>query len=179
MIGTKLLQFQDRKLRWFEDETGALEAVANTKDADAAAIVERLVSGCLTYPNEMETIWKHIRKTISSGEVVAYDEMGNFLKVLFARAIRLLTTVRSLALDIAKVTGHEIKGLDELIDALAQLKSMQARILSDWPWPDEPLPAFDLAKIEAARQAVVRGEGENLNDLLARLEKGGTADAGV
>jgi hypothetical protein len=178
MIGTKLLQFQDRKIRWFEDETVALGAATSTTDSDGAAIMERLVSGCLTYPNEMEMVWQHLRKAIVSGETVEYDEIGNFLKMLFARAVRLLTNVRSLGLDIAKVTGHEIKGLDELIDALALLKSMQTRILSDWPWPDEPLPAFDLAKIEAARQAVARGEGENVDDLIARIEKGGTADAG-
>jgi hypothetical protein len=172
MSATQLLQFQDRKLRLLEDEAQALQTEDQGQNGDFFAIVEQLVSDCLRLPEDMQHLWKRTRQVITSGARVDYQATGDMLKETFARLLRLLTNVHSLGADISGATGHEVERHGELIEAMATLRNMETRILSAWPWPDEPLPAFDLAKIEEARQAILRGEGEEVTDIMARLEGG-------
>ena len=130
------------------------------------------MSDCLRLPEDMERAWKRIRQVITSGAEVDYQATGDTLKETFVRLISLLTAVHSLTARVARTSGHEVERQDELIDALATLRNMETRILSTWPWPDEPFPPFDDARIAAARQEIERGEGEDIGDLMARLGKG-------
>lgn len=178
MSATPLLQFQDRKIRLLEDETQTLQAGEQGQNGDFLALVEQLVSDCLRLPEDMEHVWKRTRQVITSGARVDYQATGDMLKETFARLLRLLTNVHSLGASISRATGREVERHGELLEALAALRNLETRILSAWPWPDEPLPAFDLAELEEARQAILRGEGEDVTDILARL-KGGPIHEGA
>ena len=173
MNATPLLQFQDRKLRLLEDETQTLQSGDHSHNGDFPAIVEQLVCDCLHLPEDMQHLWKRTRQVITSGERVDYQATGDMLKETFARMLRLLTNVHSLTTNVSRTTGHEVEREGELLEALTTLRNMETRILSAWPWPDEPFSPVDMVMVEASQRSHAAGEAEDLDDILARLNAGG------
>lgn len=171
MSETQLLRFQERKLRVLEDTTAALETSHN---GEVFTLLDELIYDCLQLETEMERVWQHLRRSITSGAEVDYQATGDLLRVLFARVVRVLRSVHSLGKKAVANTGRVTPGLDELVATAERMKALETRLLSAWPWPDDPFPAFDPDRLASAREGASRGEGENVNDLLVRLEKGGT-----
>src|SRR5580700_9545153 len=125
MIGTQPLQFQDRKLRLLEDETTSLEALDTTRNGESVVLVEQLVAECLHCPDEMERIWKYVRKVITSGVKVDYEKTGVMLRELFARLLHLLARVHTAATEINKASGRKVERVDDMLDALVRLQKME------------------------------------------------------
>ena len=179
MLGTKLLQFQDRKLRLLEDETKSLDALNTERNGDGVALMEQLVVECLLYPAEMEHVWKYVRKVMTSGARVDYEKTGRLLKELFTRQIQLLTRVHAVASELSKQKGREVARCDELIDALAALQATETRILSTWPWEDEPLPEFGPFDREKAWQDYLGWQMGRCCDYSRASQRGGSLEEGT
>lgn len=173
MTGTQLLRYQDRKIRFFEDEANSLQSPGQGRNGEEIAVVEQLVADCLRYPEEAERLWQGVRQVITSGAPVDYQVIGEKLQDMFARLIHLLSRLHSFGDEVSQRAGREVERHGELIDALAALRKMETRILSTWPWPNAPFSPVDMAMVEASRRSHDAGESEELDDILARLKTGG------
>jgi hypothetical protein len=75
--------------------------------------------------------------------------------------------------EIARRTGRDVVGLEELANGLAEFKTWAERVRAAWPRPSRCRSAPDREQIARARAEIAAGNCEDLADILARLAAGG------
>jgi len=65
--------------------------------------------------------------------------------------------------------GYEIANADQLGQSILELQELKKGVLANWPWSNQDLPPVDREMVKRSRAAILRGEGESVEELIRRL----------
>jgi hypothetical protein len=171
MPGTTLLRLRRRLASAFEEELQAVEATPAS--AESAREIDALVRECLNHAREFGPMWHAILEMLESADDVDYQALGQELKGVFERGIHLLRAMKVIC-EQYQQNELTIPSAGNLNDALRELEMLSASIFKNWPWPDDPGPAFDPQQIAEAREAIARGDYQTLEELIGELRGAGS-----
>jgi hypothetical protein len=151
----------------------AEEAVESRRVASAEALTapeaEFLVADVLALAQDARRLWSWVWARGEADEIRDFDATGAFFDDHFGRLLRLAETART----ASGQAGRDVAGLAELEGALPEWRTWVERALAAWPRPAQCRSPVDPERIARAREALDRGEGEDIEDILARLAAGG------
>jgi hypothetical protein len=98
-----------------------------------------------------------------------YDDLGRELERRLSTLIQILTGLRQ-PVRVLREQGYEIKNAAQLEQDIEALESLKKQILQDWPWSTQDLPPVDRKMVVESRAAMVRKDGEPIQELIRGLE---------
>jgi len=147
---------------WQEDHTDAMRVFD----------LEDLVQEVLSMRGDLPSLWQRIWESAIADEMEDFQTLGLALRELFERCLRNMSAIRTIAQAVSQETGQTIGGVGDLQLAIAELQQLQQRVFANWPWTDRPWPSLDRAMVAESRASSARGEGEDIDQALARVQVG-------
>jgi len=103
---------------------------------------------------------------VSEGE---FDAVGREMAAGFDQSIADLVTLRDGPVSLLMQHGHALENVDRLHETIRELESLKAEVLADWPWSEGLRLPVDRSMVDESRAAILRGEGEPVEELIRRL----------
>ncbi len=145
-------------------------------DHDESMLVrdlEDIVQECIDRGRGVQDLWDFIWADLNKGQDKDLELLGKWIENVFTRCIRVLTNAAQEARRLAGGAGYVVKGLDTLEQLIADLNGLRDRVMLNWPWKSRPWPALDKAMQQRSRSRV-DGPGEDIEDIVRRLNAGGS-----
>jgi len=147
---------------WQKDHTDAMRVFD----------LEDLVQEVLSMRGDLSSLWQRIWESAAADKVEDFQALGLALRELFERCLRNMLAIRVIAEEVSRESGQAIAGIGDLQLAIAELQQLQQRVFAHWPWADRPWPALNRSMVAESRASSARGEGEELDRALARVQAG-------
>jgi hypothetical protein len=170
----ELERAQDRELRAVEDAVQAAEwKCAEEPKADPAARAQQLADEALATMKAMARLCGEYWGYGIAGAIRDVPAAVGRLRRRLNHGAALIARALELAQAFAADAGRPLSSVDDLIAAKPHYQRLIEETMERWDLLQRRPGPLDREMIAASRAAVERGEGEDVADILARLETGG------
>jgi hypothetical protein len=163
-----LFRLQEGKIKALREVVESWEAAHS--DAILALDAEVFLAEGMELVQSMFRMWAVTWRDAEADLIDDYQQTGEWLVRIFDALLRVLALEIGMAERIARLTGHELKGQVELIQAVDRVRNLRDDIKATWPWPSEDHGPIDHAKIEASLEEYRRGEHDLIEDVIRGLQ---------
>ena len=162
------------KVRGLENLVDSDDSLAAMTDEETqAAVADFYISEGMGLRESAMRLWEHNWYGALDGRISDRKDRGAELRASLEQSQRLLQRYAQKAREL---TRHSGEGEDRLAEFEEQCKSFRDWIeecMAKWELLDQPRKPLDREMVERSRQAFLRGEYEQIEDILARVKAGG------
>jgi hypothetical protein len=148
-------------------------AYESLRDAVHEEIGKRLGS-----PQATRAMLRNVMKMLIGEPSEEFDALGKEIVSGIEKLLNGLIELRDGMVKLVQDHGYEVANASRLERDIEELRSLRKEVIESWRGSDLPPPPVDRKMVEESRAAIARGEGEDIKDLIARLESS-AAGSGV
>ena len=137
--------------------------------ASLQKVVYEAVQKRLGWPQQAREACQRIFDLIKGCPVENWDDVGKALESRFEETLKILADLRDGAVKSLQEHEYDVDNADQLERDIEELQKLKKSVLENWPWSNQALPPVDRGMVARSRAAIVRGEGESIDDLIRRL----------
>ena len=146
---------------------------AGSGEDQAAAIADFFVDEGIGIRQSSLRLWHYHWMMAIGGKIPDRREHGAKLEALLKRASRLLERNAAIARTYADLSGCEVARLAQFEEQCKEFPVWVEERMACWELLDSPRKPYDHEMAARTREVIARGEYEYVEDIIARLEKGG------
>jgi len=175
-MATEMLdRLQEDKLQPLEALVDSYEIATTTgggKD-EAAAIADFFVDEGIGVRQSSLRLWDHHWTRALAGKIPDRSEHGAKLFALLERGDRIIRRGAEIARSYADLSGHEVARLAQFEEQGKAFALWVKECRARWEMLGRPRRPIDRERIAESKAAYGRGEGEQVAEIVGRLEQGG------
>jgi hypothetical protein len=139
-------------------------AYESLRDAVHEEIEKRIGS-----PQATRAMLRNLMKMLT-GEPEEIDGLGKEIVSGIEKLLNGLVELQDGMVKLLKDHGYEVTNAARLERDIEEMRSLRKEVIESWRGSDLPPPPVDRKMVEESRAAIARGEGEDIKELIARLE---------
>lgn len=140
---------------------------------DVRASSEAYIAAVLALADEAARIWDSMLVAALSKAAIDRDKQTKMLRSVLDDAEQALREALRSAREDAHMFERPLARLDELESRTAEFPLWARECLARWEMLDRPAPTLDPERIARAQAAYTRGDHEDLDNVLSRVQAGG------
>lgn len=168
-------ELQENKVRVLEDLIDSYQtaSAANAGEDQIAAIADFLVDEGIGVRQGLLRLWDYHWTKALAGKILDRGEQVPKLWSLLSRGGMSLIRGATVARAIADSSGREVARLSQFEEQATTFPLWIKECMARWEMLERPAPTLDPDRLARARAAYARGDHEDVNDVLSRVEAGG------
>jgi hypothetical protein len=134
---------------------------------DADTIIGKASRSALELRETWNALWSDLEEhTLDEGDL---QKIGELLRDVYGRWHRVLS---GMCQDASELTaaGHSLNSTPMLELAILEVERLQVALEKNWPWMERPWLPVDPKLVQESREAIARGEGQSIEELLRDLQ---------